>query len=62
MAHGDSRIGTWQVLLTISMVITPLSAHGESVPPYSTPLGVCVCTIVRVCLRVRVGCIFPIHA
>ncbi|KAM8766673.1 uncharacterized protein AB9X84_005828 isoform 3-T3 [Acanthopagrus schlegelii] len=29
MARGDSRLGTWQVLLTISMVITPLSAHGR---------------------------------
>ncbi|XP_031709901.1 chondroitin sulfate proteoglycan 5b isoform X4 [Anarrhichthys ocellatus] len=29
MARGDSRLGTWQVLLTISMVIIPLSAHGR---------------------------------
>ncbi|XP_054914867.1 uncharacterized protein LOC129378572 isoform X2 [Poeciliopsis prolifica] len=27
MARGDSRLGTWQVLLTISMVIIPLCAH-----------------------------------
>ncbi|XP_056270998.1 chondroitin sulfate proteoglycan 5b isoform X3 [Pseudoliparis swirei] len=32
MARGDSRLGTWQVLLTISMVITPLSAHGRHSP------------------------------
>ncbi|XP_069551100.1 chondroitin sulfate proteoglycan 5-like isoform X3 [Brachyistius frenatus] len=29
MARGDSRLGTWQVLLTISMVIIPLSTHGR---------------------------------
>nr|XP_046274467.1 chondroitin sulfate proteoglycan 5b isoform X3 [Scatophagus argus] len=29
MARRDSRLGTWQVLLTISMVIIPLSAHGR---------------------------------
>ncbi|XP_070840417.1 chondroitin sulfate proteoglycan 5b isoform X2 [Chaetodon trifascialis] len=29
MARGDSRLGTWQVLLTISMVIIPASAHGR---------------------------------
>ncbi|KAM6899202.1 chondroitin sulfate proteoglycan 5b isoform 2-T2 [Xenentodon cancila] len=29
MARGDGRLGTWQVLLTISMVIIPLSAHGR---------------------------------
>ncbi|XP_041823252.1 chondroitin sulfate proteoglycan 5-like isoform X3 [Melanotaenia boesemani] len=29
MACGDSRLGTWQVLLTISMVIIPLAAHGR---------------------------------
>ncbi|KAM4724762.1 uncharacterized protein FYW61_013065 isoform 2-T2 [Anableps anableps] len=27
MARGDSRLGTWQVLLTISMFIIPLCAH-----------------------------------
>lgn len=44
MARGDSRLGTWQVLLTISMVITPLSAHGEStrVPP-CVRVSVCMC-------------------
>lgn len=53
MARGDSRLGTWQVLLTISMVITPLSAHGESVfTPAALPR---VCGLVRVCLRVRAG-------
>lgn len=30
MARADSRLGTWQVLLTISMVILPVSAHGKS--------------------------------
>ncbi|XP_033949755.1 chondroitin sulfate proteoglycan 5b isoform X1 [Pseudochaenichthys georgianus] len=29
MARSDSRLDTWQVLLTISMVIIPLSAHGR---------------------------------
>ncbi|XP_071356740.1 uncharacterized protein [Trachinotus anak] len=29
MALGDSRLGTWQVLLTLSLVVTPLSAHGR---------------------------------
>ncbi|XP_030596168.1 chondroitin sulfate proteoglycan 5b isoform X2 [Archocentrus centrarchus] len=29
MTRSDSRLGTWQVLLTISMVIIPLSAHGR---------------------------------
>ncbi|KAM7384136.1 hypothetical protein PAMA_011469 [Pampus argenteus] len=29
MARGDGRLGTWQVLLTISMVIIPLSVHGR---------------------------------
>ncbi|XP_028452668.1 chondroitin sulfate proteoglycan 5b [Perca flavescens] len=29
MERVDSRLGTWQVLLTISMVIIPLSAHGR---------------------------------
>ncbi|GAA6234581.1 chondroitin sulfate proteoglycan 5-like isoform X1 [Lates japonicus] len=29
MARADSRLGTWQVLLTISLVIIPLSAHGR---------------------------------
>ncbi|XP_026012463.1 chondroitin sulfate proteoglycan 5b isoform X2 [Astatotilapia calliptera] len=29
MARADSRLGTWQVLLTISMVILPVSAHGR---------------------------------
>ncbi|XP_053719273.1 chondroitin sulfate proteoglycan 5-like isoform X1 [Synchiropus splendidus] len=29
MARGYSRLGTWQLLLTISMVIAPLSAHGR---------------------------------
>ncbi|TMS18208.1 hypothetical protein E3U43_010534 [Larimichthys crocea] len=29
MARADSRLGTWQVLLTITMVIIPLSAHGR---------------------------------
>ncbi|XP_032390843.1 chondroitin sulfate proteoglycan 5b isoform X2 [Etheostoma spectabile] len=29
MERVDSRLGTWQVLLTISMVIVPLSAHGR---------------------------------
>ncbi|XP_068189385.1 chondroitin sulfate proteoglycan 5b isoform X2 [Antennarius striatus] len=29
MAGGDGRLGTWQALLTISMVIIPLSAHGR---------------------------------
>ncbi|XP_047461163.1 chondroitin sulfate proteoglycan 5-like isoform X2 [Mugil cephalus] len=29
MARGDGRLGTWQVLLTISLVIVPLSAHGR---------------------------------
>lgn len=45
MARGDSRLGTWQVLLTISMVITPLSVHGKSagVPP-------CACVYVCACL------------
>ncbi|XP_029976157.1 chondroitin sulfate proteoglycan 5b isoform X1 [Salarias fasciatus] len=27
MARGDSRLWTWQVLLTISLVVVPLSAH-----------------------------------
>nr|XP_049606712.1 chondroitin sulfate proteoglycan 5 isoform X5 [Syngnathus scovelli] len=27
--YGDSRLWTWQVLLTISMVLIPLSAHGR---------------------------------
>lgn len=43
MARGDSRLGTWQVLLTISMVITPLSAHGESHP--GAPMCVCACLL-----------------
>ncbi|XP_023133851.2 chondroitin sulfate proteoglycan 5 isoform X5 [Amphiprion ocellaris] len=29
MARCDSRLGTWQVLLTISMVVIPLCAHGR---------------------------------
>uniref|UniRef100_A0A3P9LN42 Chondroitin sulfate proteoglycan 5b n=1 Tax=Oryzias latipes TaxID=8090 RepID=A0A3P9LN42_ORYLA len=29
MARGDARLWSWQVLLTISMVITSLSAHGR---------------------------------
>ncbi|XP_063754703.1 chondroitin sulfate proteoglycan 5b isoform X1 [Eleginops maclovinus] len=29
MARSDSRLCTWQVILTISMVIVPLSAHGR---------------------------------
>lgn len=45
MARGDSRLGTWQVLLTISMVITPLSVHGKSA-------GVPPCACVYVCVRV----------
>ncbi|XP_061520781.1 chondroitin sulfate proteoglycan 5b isoform X3 [Phycodurus eques] len=28
-SYGDSRLLTWQVLLTISMVLIPLSAHGR---------------------------------
>lgn len=33
MAPGDSRLMTWQVLLTISMVLVPVSAHGECTGP-----------------------------
>ncbi|XP_045915110.1 chondroitin sulfate proteoglycan 5b [Micropterus dolomieu] len=29
MARADGRLGTWQVLLTISVVLIPLSAHGR---------------------------------
>ncbi|CAJ1083969.1 chondroitin sulfate proteoglycan 5-like isoform X2 [Xyrichtys novacula] len=29
MARADRRLGTWQVLLTISLVIVPLNAHGR---------------------------------
>ncbi|XP_034560142.1 chondroitin sulfate proteoglycan 5-like isoform X2 [Notolabrus celidotus] len=29
MACADRRLGTWQVLLTISLVIVPLNAHGR---------------------------------
>uniref|UniRef100_A0A3Q2YVC0 Chondroitin sulfate proteoglycan 5b n=1 Tax=Hippocampus comes TaxID=109280 RepID=A0A3Q2YVC0_HIPCM len=28
-SYGDSRLWTWQVLLTISVVLIPLSAHGK---------------------------------
>lgn len=33
MAPGDSRLLTWQVLLTISMVLAPVSAHGKCTGP-----------------------------
>ncbi|KAF3707534.1 Chondroitin sulfate proteoglycan [Channa argus] len=29
MARGDTRLWSWQVLLTITMVVNPLSAHGR---------------------------------
>lgn len=48
MARGDSRLGTWQVLLTISMVITPLSAHGKS-NARSPTLSVRFCKRARTC-------------
>lgn len=48
MARSDSRLGTWQVLLTISMVLTPVSAHGKStgVPP-------CACVYLNTRVFVR---------
>uniref|UniRef100_A0A3Q3X5K0 Neural chondroitin sulphate proteoglycan cytoplasmic domain-containing protein n=1 Tax=Mola mola TaxID=94237 RepID=A0A3Q3X5K0_MOLML len=48
MARGDSRLGTWQVLLTISMVITPLSVHGRSVRVSVRPT-LCVCIYLYMC-------------
>lgn len=55
MAHGDSRPGTWQVLLTISMVITPLTAHGESDPPPHKKRALqCVQACARLFARARV--------
>ncbi len=54
MARADSRLGTWQVLLTISMVITPLSAHGKSTAlPESHPVRVCMCACVCLCKKAR---------
>lgn len=47
MARSDSRLDTWQVLLTISMVIIPLSAHGKSAAPESHPVRVCVHVFAR---------------
>lgn len=52
MARGDSRLGTWQVLLTISLVIAPLPAHGKSIAlPESHPVRVYAC-----------GCVCVLHA
>lgn len=33
MAPGDGRLMTWQVLLTVSMVLTPAFAHGKRAAP-----------------------------
>lgn len=50
----DSRLGTWQVLLTISLVITPLSAHGKSsADPTLCVCRLCMCTVC-VCMYQRV--------
>lgn len=50
MARADGRLGTWQVLLTISIVLIPLSAHGKpTARPESHPVRVC-----SLCVRVFV--------
>lgn len=37
MARGSTRLGTWQVLLTISIFIIPLCAHnGKTTGPLET--------------------------
>lgn len=53
MARGDGRLGTWQVLLTISMVIIPLSAHGKA---QSHPVRACrQCAAICARRRARAG-------
>ncbi|PWA15432.1 hypothetical protein CCH79_00008497 [Gambusia affinis] len=55
MARRDSRLGTWQVLLTISMFIIPLCAHnGKTTAPRGDPPCACArrCSSV-ICARQR---------
>lgn len=48
MAPGDRRCMTWQVLLTVSMLLAPAFAHGKCAAP-----TLCMC--VRACMHLIVN-------
>lgn len=63
MSVGQRRLGAWQVLITISLVIAPLSAHGKTFTPVHSPT-LCVLACVTHCTvdQFKCVCVCCMHA